>query len=197
MRIPIFWLFLAGFSPALSAADDIDFRGHVTQILGDGVSRQRLYFSAGEVKYALSLDDYVSSTVSGAGTKFTFKNVKSGEVEIRPSPMTPVLPFAGEDVEKYRKLALTLVPEGGAEPEITEGVADPLNVNGWKSYRVSFSYPFFGVIIRKSVTFLTFENGQQALIESSAKEAEFAGLMSRADYLIRTWHVLNDKPVRP
>lgn len=197
MRIQILFLLLSALSPALLAADDIDFRGHITQVLEDGLSQQRLYFSAGEVKYALSIDDYVSATVSGVGTKFTFKNVNSGVFEIRPSPMTPVLPFAGEAVEKYRKLALTLVPEGVEEPQRTEGSADPLSVNGWKSYRVSFSYPFLGAIIRKSVTFLTFENGQQAVIENSAKEADFEGLMSRADHLIRTWHVLTNGPVIP
>ena len=85
---------------------------------------------------------------------------------------------------------MAFAPAGATDFSELEDTLEPLNINQWKSYRLTFSYNYFGRRIRHAVTFLTLENGQQAVLDTSAIAKEFTEALVRSDHLIRTWHEL-------
>ena len=150
----------------------------------------RVYFSDGKERYALSTDPEIEVEPSEGGAKFTYKKVRSAAFYLKG--VTPPLPLPPEPkrIEEYRRAALALAPGGAADFSKLEESVDSLNINDWRSYRLDFSYNFYGHRHRRSVTFLTLLNGQQIVLDTAAEEGEFEQAMARSDYLIRSWHRL-------
>lgn len=176
---------------------EIAWNVRLTQTSADGIALQRAAFTDGEKEYGLSIDGETTAEVVGLGTRFTFKGVPSASFEIQPSPIKPVLPFNSETIERYRAAARMRAPAGVGLVTNLEETNEPLNINRWQSFRVTFAFSQHGQKVRKSVTFLTLANGQQALIETSAYEAEHGPAMERSEYLIRSWHELAPSAVAP
>jgi hypothetical protein len=181
----------------LTYGGEISWNVRLIQTSAEGILLQRAAFSDGEKDYGLSIDSETTAEVIGSGTRFTFKGVPSATFEIQPSPIAPVLPINGETIERYRAAARMRIPSGVGSVTNLEETLDPLNINRWQSFRVAFTFSQHGQKVRKSVTFLTLANGQQALIETSAYEAEYGPAMERSEYLIRSWHELVPKAVPP
>lgn len=194
MRTSLTALFLALLSAV--QAGEISWNVRLTQTSADGIIVPRVAFSDGAKNYALSIDGETSAEVAGAGSRFIYKRVPSAAFDIQPSPITPVLPFNAETLERYRSAARMRAPAGLAVTNVEETVA-PLNINGWQSFRLSYTFSQHGKKVRKSVTFLTLANGQQAILETSAYETEFKAAMERSEYLIRSWHELDAKAAPP
>lgn len=181
----------------LAHAGEISWNVRLTQTSADGITVQRVAFSDGEKSYALSIDDETSAEVVGGGSRFTYKGVPSASFVIQPSPISPVSPFNAETIEHYRTAARMRAPAGVGVLADIEETPDPLNINRWQSFRMSYTYSQHGRKVRKCVTFLTLPNAQQAMLETSAYETEFKAAMERSDYLIRSWHELALKAATP
>jgi hypothetical protein len=178
-------------------AGEISWNVQLTQISADGIAVQRAAFSDGEKSYGLSIDDETSAEALGSGSRFTFKGVPSASFTIQPGPIKPVLPINLETIEHYRTAAKGRAPAGIGPLVDLEETRDPLAINRWQSFRLSFTFSQHGQKVRKCVTFLTLANGQQAVLETSAYEAEFKPALERSDYLIRSWHELGLKAATP
>jgi len=176
---------------------EISWTPRITTISAEGAMLTRVYFSDGKNRYALSTDPEIEVEPAGGGAKFTYKKVRSATFLLRAATPKLELPPEAKKIEDYRRAALALAPGGSGDFSQLEESVDSLNINGWRSYRLDFSYNFYGHRHRRSVTFLTLENGQQIVLDTAAEEADFAQAMARSDYLIRSWHRLRAPSAEP
>lgn len=186
---------LLAFVPDLPAREkQISWSPRITTATAEGVELQRVYFSDGQTRYALSLDTESQVEEIPGGARFAYRKVPSATFTIRAAESKLPLPPQPKEIETYRRAALAFAPEAsGAFADLKEEI-DSLSLNGWRSYRLSFTYASYGRRYARSITFLTLENGQQAVLDVKALAAEFAEAVARSDYLIKSWHLL---PVRP
>lgn len=194
MRICILLALLAVTAEFQAQERQISWSPRITTTSAEGVELQRVYFSDGQTRYALSLDPECLVEEVPGGARFTYRKVPSAAFIIRASEPKRPLPPEPKELESYRRAALAFAPEaGGAFADLKEEI-DTLSINDWRSYRLKFTYASFGRRYARCITFLTLENGQQAVLDVKSLASEFNEAMARSDYLIKSWHRL---PVRP
>jgi len=169
---------------------EISWTPRITTISAEGAMLTRVYFSDGKSRYAVSTDPEIEVEAAGGGAKFTYKKVRSATFYLKGVNTPLALPPEAKKIEEYRRAALAYAPPGAGDFSKLEESIDSLSINDWRSYRLDFSYNFYGHRHRRSVTFLTLANGQQVVLDTAAEEAEFGLAMARSDYLIRSWHRL-------
>ena len=156
----------------------------VTLVVGDYAVR-RACFADGDKKYAVTVDSETELTGSGGTALFNFSKFPRAVMRLAPSPLKPQIVFAGETLERYRA---TLLLQGAEPPVLEKEDADVLPVNQWTSRRFTFAYNFLGAPMRESVTFLNLDRKQQIVMQTRARQADFALISARGDDILRRWH---------
>jgi len=191
MRLRLLITFLAISASSLLAEEkEINWTPRFITVQAEGAEMQRVFFTDGKTRYGLSLDAETIVTAAEGGAKLAYKRVPSASFTIRDAVEKLPLPPDPKKIEDYRRAALSIGAEGASDFSDLQEQIDSLSINDWRSYRLDFTYNFFGQRHRRSVTYLTFPNGQQAVLTTDALEGEFAQAIARSDHLIRTWHVL-------
>lgn len=159
----------------------------VTLVVGD-YSVRRACFTDGDKKFAVTVDSETELTGSGGVAIFNFSKTPRAVMRLAPSPLKPQIVFEGETLESYRATAATLLLQGAEQPVLEKEDADVLPVNQWTSRRFTFAYNFLGAPMRESVTFLNLDGKQQIVMQTRARQADFALISARGDDIIRRWH---------
>ena len=107
---------------------------------------------------------------------------------LRNTPLPKVLPFDSASLPAYLKAAKALLPAGAEDTILEAQGADPLPINGWRSYRFAISYTIANTQMRDCLTFLNVSGGQQIVVQTSARLNFFKAIVARADDIIRRWH---------
>ena len=193
--------FLPGFvvivCAALTASAAVDLTPHILTTYTDGIPIRRPYFADGNKKYALALDNETTLTAANGGAHFEFNKFMYAVMDLRPSALSPELAFDAASLPRYREAALQMLPQGNDKVKVEKEEANVMPINGWSSYRFTFSYGFFGQRFCESVTFLNLDAKQQIVMQVSAKEADYQVISSRAWDIIRAWHEVTRDAEKP
>lgn len=178
-----------GMPVAWSAEGEISWDPKIATVSMEGASLSRVVFTDGKTNYELSVNTETTVEAGEGGAKFLYRRVPSASFTIRNAAQKLPLPPNPQKLEEYRRAALAYAPPDASDFTKLEETLDPLSINEWQSYRLDFSYNFYGRRARRSVTFLTFPTGQQAVLQTAADEADFAPALARSDRLMKSWHV--------
>lgn len=159
----------------------------ITLAVGDYTVR-RACFVDGDKKYAVTVDSETELTGYGGAAVFNFTKFPRAVMRLAPSPLKPGIVFEGENLERYRAAALGLLLPGAEQPVLEKEDVDVLPVNQWTSRRFTFAYNFMGAPMRESVTFLNLDGKQQIVMQTRARQADFATVTARGDDILRRWH---------
>jgi hypothetical protein len=168
-----------------SAKAQLDLRPHYFKaggIIG------RAYFADGDKKYAVTLDSETQLSEADGGALFRFTNVPQATMLLRHTPLDKLLPFDTASLTIYLKAAKALLPQGSEDAILEAQIANPLPINQWRSYRFVLSYTIANSQMRDSFTFLNLTDGQQILVQTTARLNFFKAISERADDIIRRWH---------
>ena len=152
-----------------------------------GYVARRACFSDGVKKYAIPLKDDMDVVPHEGGALIRFKNVTASAMRLRGSPLDAGLPFTPETLAKYEEAALALLPPGREEVAVVSRAAEPLPINGWTGWRITFSYRNPGGMNSESITFLNVSPAQQIVIQTGSRPGDFEQVQGRADAIMRRW----------
>jgi hypothetical protein len=170
---------------AATAMAELDLRPRLLTI-GGGLIK-RAYFTDGEDRYSVTIDDETTLKEFENGAEFRFTNVPHAIMRLRKSPLPKTPEFRTETLPEFVKAAAGLLPPL-AEGAVVEGHAfDVFPVNRWKSVRLVFSYKFGGLQFKEHITFLTLGDGQQIVISAASRDKDFEAIAERADDIMRRW----------
>lgn len=175
----------------------IDLVPRYVSTMDDGVVSQRPYFADGDKKYAIKLDSESKLTESEDGALFSFEKFPGATMRLRRSPLHPEMTFGAEYLERYQQAACGLLPGGAQEVALVEKTPNPLPINGWQSYRFTFSYRIANQTRRQSITFLDLTPTEQIVMQTAASERDFNEISGRAFNIIRRWHEVMPEDERP
>ena len=186
-------LILLGLISACTAfAGDINLAAKVITSFEEGATLKRVQFLSSDAAYAVSLDSGTEVERNGDGTRFSFQGLRSAVCELIPGPVPKKQPISAEHYKTYQGAALALAPAGAVMHDVPEITESPLQINNWKSYRVTFEYHMTDdpkkALSKMSVTFITLENGQQAALVTRARATEYGAAHARAESMIRSWY---------
>lgn len=176
---------------------EINWTPRFITVESEGAVLERVFFTDGHNRFGISLDAETKVEAGDGGAKLTYKKVPSATFSIHAAARKLELPPDPKVIEDYRRAAMAYAPQGASDFGELQEEIDSLAINDWRSYRLTYSYSFFGRRERRSVTYLTFPNGQQAVLEVAALETEFKEAMGRSEHLIRTWHTLPPSGAAP
>jgi hypothetical protein len=167
---------------------DVDLSPRYKTIDLGGALIQRVHFRDGDKEFAVTINSDIEISGSGKGAIFRFKSIPLADMSLRPSPVSPAIPFSPEKMADYRRIAQEQL---GANVEIVEAgepEMDVLPINNWTSCRLNFTTRQAGVVFKTDVTFLNLSKSQQIMIVTSAKEGVFADVRGRAHKIMSRWH---------
>lgn len=181
----LFAAFCAGLAPP---ADATDLVPHYISTTADGVVVQRPYFADGTKKYGVKIDSETKLTAFEGGSLFRFDKFPEATMRLRLSPISTPGAFGPETLELYQQVARSLLPAGAEEIALAESALNPLPINGWQSYCVSFSYRAATELRRQSVIFLNLKPTEQILVQTDSAERSFNEVSTRVFNIVRRWH---------
>lgn len=171
-----------------ASAAAIDLTPQIVNLSVGDYTVRRACFTDGDKKYAVTVDSETELTGSGGVAIFNFSKIPRAVMRLAQSPLKPQIVFEGETLERYRATAAALLLQGAEQPVLEKEDADVLPVNQWTSRRFTFVYSFLGAPMRESVTFLNLDGKQQIVMQTRARQADFALISARGDDIIRRWH---------
>ena len=187
-------LILAGLSIPAGATDLVPrYIARPTE----GVVIRRPYFADGEKKYGVKLDSETKLTAFEGGALFRFEKFPEATMRLRPSPIPAQTPFTPESLETYQQAGRALLPPGADMIEFVESELNPLPINDWHSFRVTFSYRAANQARRQSVIFLNLKPTEQIVVQTAANERDFAEVSARAFNIVRRWHEIAPEDEAP
>jgi len=172
--------------PCLGASA-IDFTPRYAQSVQDGFPVTRMYFSDQAQRIYLSVPN--SWRVNGDERHGTFTpgNLTQASVIIENSPIDAQIPFEHEGLEAYRKAASELMPPGATDMQIDFERANEIQINGWTSYEMEFSYKSYGQRFTRSVLFINLSKEKQIRFRVEARKENFEKLYSQARATLGSW----------
>lgn len=166
----------------------IDLTPQIVNVVVGDYAVRRACFVDGDKKYAVTVDSETELTGYGGAAVFNFSKFPRAVMRLAQSPLKPEIVFEGETLDRYRAAAARLLLQGAEQPVLEKEDADVLPVNHWTSRRFTFAYNFMGAQMRESVTFLNLDGKQQIVMQTRAREADFAAVAARGDDILRRWH---------
>jgi hypothetical protein len=181
-------ILLASFTLVATCLADVDLKPHFyTTNLGAAALR-RAYFADGDKKFAVTLDQETEVLSEGDGTLFKFASMPQASIQLKRSSLPAATGFEATALPTYGKTAQGMIDPTARDLVSEPGVLNVLPFNKWRSYRLNYSYSIAGAPIHQSYTFLNLSADQQVVIVVTAKEKDFAEVLSRADDIFRRWH---------
>jgi hypothetical protein len=187
-------LVLAGLAVPASATDLVP--RYITRTT-EGVVIRRPYFADGAKKYGIKIDSETKLTAFESGALFRFEKFPEATMRLRPSPVPAQTPFAPESFEAYQQAGRALLPPGADAIEFVDSELNPLPINDWHSFRVTFSYRAANQARRQSVIFLNLKPTEQIVIQTAANERDFVEVSARVFNIVRPWHEIAPEDEAP
>ena len=153
----------------------------------DGVPKRQMYFADGSKKFLLSIDKETDVAPGMGGTNFRFPKFPDIDFIMMPSQFKPADAFDDIKLPDYREAARKLLPARAHAAEIAEEQANPIPINGWKSFRVQFRFTMDSRIRVQTVTFLNVSERDQIVLLTSAPERDWNEASDRSWQITRSW----------
>jgi hypothetical protein len=171
----------------LAGASAIDFTPRYAESVQDGFSVKRLYFADQAQRIYLSIPN--SWRVSGDGQHGTFTpaNLTQASVVLENSPISAQIAFDEKGLAAYRKTASESMPPGASEIQSEVERANEVQLNGWTSYELTFSYKSYGQRFTRSVLFINLDRERQIVFRVEARKENFEKLYQQARATLGSW----------
>ena len=168
-------------------ASAIDLTPRWTDTVIDGVPKRQMYFADGSKKFLLSI---VKETEVGArfdGAEFRFPKFPDIDFIMVPSQFKPDDAFDETKLPAYREAARKLLPARAHDAEIAEEKANPIPINGWKSFRALIRFKMDSRACVQTVTFLNLNEHDQIVLVTTAPERDWNEARERSWQIFRSW----------
>ena len=153
----------------------------------DGVPKRQLYFADGEKKFLLSIDKETEVAARYGGVNFRFSKFPDIEFIVMPSRFKPADAFDEIKLIEYRESARSLLPARAKSVQTAEEKANPIPINGWKSFRILLRFTMDARAYSQEVTFLNVNERDQIVTVTSAPECDWNEAGERSWQIVRSW----------
>jgi len=163
----------------LLSCDALDLTPH-RRVAGVEDATGRYYFQNDAKKLGFRVDP--KTRVSGNASKavFEFSDLETAGMTIAQSTLTPDTPFEGDGLKKYRDLATGSLPAGSLNVVLETEIPNAIPINRWSTHQYVFTCNFYGVSVKKSITFLNFSGKEQLVVTISAPAKDYAKAYARS-----------------
>jgi hypothetical protein len=177
---------LLGLVP-IAGVTAMDFLPHYDESVQDGFPVKRLYFSDQAQRIYLSVPKGWRVTGDSQRGSFTPENLNQASVVLENSPLNPKIPFAGDGLELYRKTAAALIPAGASNVHVDFERMGELQINGWSSFEISFSYNFYGQSFMSSALFINIAKEEQIRFCVATRQEDFEKVYQQGRTTLASW----------
>lgn len=171
----------------IAGASAIDFTPRYAESVQDGFPVKRLYFSDQDQRIYLSIPNNWRVTGDGQHGTFAPGNLTQAAIVLENSPISARVAFDEKGLEAYRKSASDLVPPGATEVQIDFERANEVQVNGWTSFEMAFTYKVSGQPFCKNVLFINIDKEKQIRFRVEARKENFEKLYPQARAALGSW----------
>ena len=194
------YLFAALFSLALvgGKAEALNLTPLRIMIGGDGPERVRYYFRDAEKRFVFRMDPKMNVTGSSDSAAFRFEDVATAATRFFKSPSPTSVAFDENGLRAYEALARSSLPSDALNVQLVEQIPDAIAINGWKGVQFIYTYQFYGLSYRRSITFLNFSETEQFVFDVSSRAVDYPAVYARSyRFLNSLYEMPNDQPVGP
>ena len=171
-------LLLAGTLPNNVYA--LDLTPHEIAVSSDGPPVKRYFFQDASKRVTFRMDNKMTVNGAAEAAAFRFNDLKSAGMTLSKSSMKPEMPFDQKNLESYRSVARSFVPQNSSDVQLESEKADAVAINGWTSYQFAFTYNLFGIPYRRSVTFINYGEKEQIIFDVSGAKADYEKIYARS-----------------
>ena len=171
----------------VAGASAIDFTPRYAESVQDGFPVKRLYFSDQAQRIYLSIPNNWRVTGDGQHGTFTPINLTQASIVLENSPISAQVAFDEKGLAAYRKAASDLIPPGATDVQIDFERANEIQINGWTSFEVAFSYRYYGQPFSKNVLFINIDKEKQIRFRVEARKENFEKLYPQARAALGSW----------
>lgn len=171
----------------IADASAIDFTPRYAESVQDGFPVKRLYFSDEAQRIYLSIPNNWRVTGDGQHGTFIPGNFPQASIVLENSPINAKVTFDEKGLEAYRKAASDLLPPGASEVQIDFERANEIQINGWTSFEMAFTYRVHGHPFSKSVLFINIDKEKQIRFRVEARKENFEKLYPQARAALGSW----------
>lgn len=171
----------------VAGASAIDFTPRYAESVQDGFPVKRLYFSDEAQRIYLSIPNSWRVTGDGQHGTFTPASLPNASIVLENSPINATVAFDEKGLVAYRKAASDLLPPGATDVQIEFERANEIQLNGWTSFEMAFSYKYYGQPFSKSVLFVNINPETQIRFRVDARTENFEKLYPQARAALGSW----------
>ena len=171
----------------VAGASAIDFTPRYAESVQDGFPVKRLYFSDEAQRIYLSIPNSWRVTGDAQHGTLTPPNLSNASIVLENSPISAHVAFDEKGLEAYRKAASDLIPPGASDVQIEFERANEIQLNGWTSFEMAFSYRYYGQPFSKSVLFVNINKETQIRFRVEARKENFEKLYPQARAALGSW----------
>jgi hypothetical protein len=172
---------------SVASASAIDFTPRYAESVQDGFPVKRLYFSDQDQRIYLSIPNNWRVTGDGQHGSLIPPNLTQASIVLENSPTSAQVAFDEKGLEVYRKAAADLLPPGATDVKIDFERANEVQVNGWTSFEMAFTYKVSGQPFCKNVLFVNIDKEKQIRFRVEARKENFEKLYPQARAALGSW----------
>jgi hypothetical protein len=128
----------------------------------------RFFFKDEAKKFGFRVDPKTRVSGNPARAVFELTDLETSGMTIDKSPLDSRAPFTGDSLKQYGDLAHAALPAGATDVVLEQELPNAISINGWTSRQYVFTCNFYGVKLRRSITFVNFSPKDQLLIAINA-----------------------------
>jgi hypothetical protein len=171
----------------MAGASAIDFTPRYAESVQDGFPVKRLFFADQAQRIYLSVPNNWRVSGDGQHGTFTPGNLTQASVVLENSHLSAEIPFDEKGLAAYRKAASESMPPGASEIQMEVERANEVQLNGWTSYELTFSYKSYGQRFIRSVLFINLDKERQIVFRVEARKENYDKLYQQARATLGSW----------
>ncbi len=168
------FLFTTLLAAAISSnACALNLTPHEMIVSSDGPPVKRYFFQDESKRLIFRMDNKMTVDGTTVLATFRFDDLKGAGMTLGKSSMKPEMRFDQKNLEQYRFIARSFVPQNATNVQVDSEKPDAVPINGWTSHQFVFNYTLFGFPYRRSVTFINYSEKEQLVLDISGAAADY------------------------
>ena len=176
---------LAGIAPRLACA--IDFTPRYVNEVEDGIPVRRMFFADAGRHIFFTAPGGWDANGSKSSVVLSPKNLEKAYIKIECSSDEEIPPFDEKGLKIYRQAAEDLLPREAKDLEILSENKNPVVINHWSGFEITYAYVAFGYPFYKSVSFINIGDNRQIRLIVEARRSDFATFCKEAQRSLCSW----------
>lgn len=164
------------------------------EIVSGHDAAKRYFLIDGDKRVSFRVDRNMTISGGGDAMKFDFADLVGASMKMQRSPLSAAQPFDEKDLPAYAAAARNFIPEKATNVQLESETPNAIPINGWASYQYVFTYSFFGLPCRRSVTFFNYSPEEQLVIDLGSNAGDYEKAYARGYRMLNS---LTDTPVSP